>query len=65
MVIPPEIQDLVDKSQRDAGSRVKGFLHPLEIVSVANDSLGELVQPLEEEGDAIIAALEEMLTRWH
>ena len=48
--------------------RIKGqsvVLHPLEIVSVANESLGELVQSLEEEGDAIIAALDEMLTRWH
>jgi hypothetical protein len=37
----------------------------LEIVSVANESLGEFVQSLEEEGDATIAALDEMLTRWH
>jgi toxin CcdB len=47
--------------------RVKGqsvVLHPLEIVSVANEHLGEFVQSLEEEGDAIIAALDEMLTRW-
>lgn len=48
--------------------RVKGrsvVLHPLEIVSVANESLGELVRSLDAEGDAIIAALDEMLTRWH
>src|SRR5262249_804854 len=47
--------------------RIKGrsvVLHPLETVSVANENLGEFVQPLEEEGDAIIAALDEMLTRW-
>lgn len=36
-------------------------LHPLEIVSVANENLGELVQSLKEEGDAIIAALDEMM----
>ena len=40
-------------------------LHPLEIVSVANENLGEFVQSLEGEGDSIIAALDEMLTRWH
>ena len=48
--------------------RIKGqsvVLHPLEIVSVANENLGEFVQSLEDEGDAIIAALDEMLTRWH
>ena len=47
--------------------RIKGksvVLHPLEIVSVANENLGEFVQSLAEEGDAIIAALDEMLTRW-
>ena len=47
--------------------RIKGkpvVLHPLEIVSVANENLGEFVQSLQEEGDAIIAALDEMLTRW-
>jgi toxin CcdB len=48
--------------------RIKGrsvVLHPLETVSVANESLGEFVESLDEEGDAIIAALDEMLTRWH
>ena len=47
--------------------RIKGksvVLHPLEIVSVANGNLGEFVQSLEEKADAIIAALDEMLTRW-
>jgi toxin CcdB len=48
--------------------QIKGrsvVLHPLEIVSVANENLGELVGSLSEEGDAIIAALDELLTRWH
>jgi toxin CcdB len=40
-------------------------LHPMEIVSVANEGLGDFVESLEEEGDAIIAALDELLTRWH
>src|SRR5262245_9039354 len=46
--------------------RIKGrsvVLHPLETVSVANESLGEFVESLDEEGDAILAALDEMLTR--
>jgi hypothetical protein len=44
--------------------RIKGPVpHPLEIVSVAKGSLGEFVQCLEEQGDAIIAALDEMLSR--
>ena len=38
-------------------------LHPLEIVSVANDNLGEQVGSLAAEGDAIIAALDELITR--
>jgi toxin CcdB len=48
--------------------RIKGrsvVLHPLEIVSVAKENLGELVASLKEEGDKIIAALDELLTRWH
>jgi len=47
--------------------RIKGqsvVLHPLEIVSVANENLGEIVESLEQEGDTIIAALDELLTRW-
>ena len=47
--------------------RIKGqpvVLHPLEIVSVANESLGEVVGRLDDDGDAIIAALDELLTRW-
>jgi toxin CcdB len=38
-------------------------LHPLEIVSVANENLGEQVGSLAAEGDAIIAALDELITR--
>ena len=48
--------------------RIKGqwvVLHPLEIVSVAKENLGELVGSLKEEGAKIIAALDELLTRWH
>ena len=38
-------------------------LHPLEIVSVANEQLGEFIQSLETEGQGIMDALDEMLTR--
>lgn len=47
--------------------RIKGqqvVLHPLEIVSVARENLGERVDSLEEEGDEIVSALDELLTRW-
>ena len=47
--------------------RIKGqsvVLHPLEIVSVAQENLGERVDSLQEEGDKIISALDELLTRW-
>jgi toxin CcdB len=45
---------------------VKGVaivLHPMEIVSAANEHLGERVGSLAEDGDAIIAALDELFTR--
>jgi toxin CcdB len=45
--------------------RVSVVLHPLEIVSVARENLGEKVGSLAEEGDEVIAALDELLTRWH
>jgi toxin CcdB len=38
-------------------------LHPLEIVSVATELLGKPVTSLAAEGDRIIDALEELLTR--
>lgn len=38
-------------------------LHPLEIVSIANEQLGERVGSLATNGDAIIGALDELLTR--
>ncbi len=38
-------------------------LHPLEIVSIVNEQLGEHVGSLATEGDAIIAALDELFTR--
>jgi toxin CcdB len=38
-------------------------LHPLEIVSVPVDQLGEIVASLSDEGQSIVAALDELLTR--
>ncbi|MBS3936644.1 MAG: CcdB family protein [Sulfuritalea sp.] len=38
-------------------------LHPLDIASVANEQLGEFVVSLAGEGDRIVAALDELLTR--
>jgi toxin CcdB len=43
--------------------RVEVVLHPMEIVSVAADQLGKKVGTLAEEGDRIIAAIDELLTR--
>ena len=42
---------------------IKVVLHPLEIVSVATDQLGEKVATLAQEGDRITGAMDELLTR--
>lgn len=58
----------VTNSRFNPTFRVKGqsvVLHPLEIVSVAKENLGERVGTLAGDGDKIIAALDELLTRWH
>jgi toxin CcdB len=38
-------------------------LHPLEIASVPLEQLGDIVESLSEEGQQIIAALDELLSR--
>jgi toxin CcdB len=38
-------------------------LHPLEIVSIPVDALGEKVTSLRDDGESIVAALDELLTR--
>jgi toxin CcdB len=38
-------------------------LHPLEIVSIPLDQLGEMVGSLSDESQLIVAALDELLTR--
>lgn len=40
-------------------------LHPLELVSVATDKLGKVVHSLAEEGQQIIDAVDELITRAH
>lgn len=40
-------------------------LHPLELVSIATDELGKVVHSLAEEGQQIIDALDELITRAH
>ena len=42
---------------------IEVVLHPLEIVSVAIDQLGEKVATLGQEGDRITGAMDELLTR--
>lgn len=42
---------------------VEVVLHPLEVVSVAIDQLGEKVTTLAQEGDRITGAMDELLTR--
>ena len=42
---------------------IKVVLHPLEMVSAATEQLGEKVATLTQEGDRIVAALDELLTR--
>jgi len=43
--------------------RLTVVLHPLEVVSVPTDQLGEFVQSLERDGQTIMDALDELLTR--
>jgi toxin CcdB len=42
---------------------IRVVLHPLEIVSVPVDKLGEVVGSLSDESQLIVAALDELLTR--
>jgi toxin CcdB len=42
---------------------VEVVLHPLEVVSIAIDQLGEMVTTLAQEGDLITGAMDELLTQ--
>ena len=43
--------------------KVRVVLHPLDLVSIPVDQLGECVGSLAEHADVIVAALDEVLTR--
>lgn len=72
VVVPLVRQTLLPRDTPTVGSRmnpvfvIKGVpvvLHPLDMVSVALDQLGDAVGSLAQEGQAIADALDELLTR--
>ena len=72
VVVPLVRQTLLPRDTPTVGARmnpafvvegVRVVLHPLDVVSVAVDQLGEVVGSLEQEGQVIADALDELLTR--
>ena len=72
VVVPLVRQTLLPPNTPTVGARmnpvfeidgVRVVLHPLDMVSVALDQLGEVVGSLKQEGPAIADALDELLTR--
>ncbi len=72
VVVPLVRQTALPAGSHTAGTRmnpvfvVEGLrvvLHPLDMVSVALDQLGERVGTLKQDGQAIADALDELLTR--
>ena len=72
VVVPLVRQTLLPQDTPTVGTRmnpsfviegVRVVLHPLDMVSVALDQLGEVVGSLEQEGQLIADALDELLTR--
>ncbi|MEI8326950.1 MAG: CcdB family protein [Betaproteobacteria bacterium] len=72
MVVPMVRQTLLPRDTPTVGARmnpvfvidgVRVVLHPLDMVSVALDQLGEMVGSLEQQGQIIADALDELLTR--
>jgi toxin CcdB len=72
VVVPLVRQTLLPRDTPTVGSRmnpvfvvdgIRVVLHTLDMVSVALDQLGEVVGTLEQEGQAIADALDELLTR--
>ena len=72
VVVPLVRQTLLPQEASTVGARmnptfvvegVRVVLHPLDIVSVALDQLGEVVGSLRPEGQVIADALDELLTR--
>ena len=72
VVVPHVRQTLLPRETPTVGARmnpvfavegVRVVLHPLDMVSVALDQLGEVVGSLAQEGQTIADALDELLTR--
>jgi len=69
VVVPLVRKSVVGKianSRFNPAFKIEGVtvvLHPLEVVSVPTDQLGEFLQSLESEGQTIMDALDELLTR--
>jgi toxin CcdB len=72
VVVPLVRQTALPRGTPTVGSRmnpifvidgIRVVLHPLDMVSVALDQLGEMVGSLEQEGQTIADALDELLTR--
>ena len=72
VVVPLVRQSLLPRDTPTVGARmnpafvvdgVPVVLHPLDMVSVALDQLGDAVGSLEQEGQVIADALDELLTR--
>lgn len=72
VVVPLVRQTLLPRSTPTVGARmnpvfviegIRVVLHPLDMVSVALDQLGEAVGSLEKQGQVIADALDELLNR--
>lgn len=72
VVVPLVRQTILPRDTPTVGARmnpafvidgVRVVLHPLDVVSVAVDQLGEVVGSLAQEGQIIADALDELLTR--
>lgn len=72
VVVPLVRQTILPRNTPTVGARmnpvfvidgVRVVLHPLDVVSVAVDQLGEVAGSLEQEGQIIADALDELLTR--
>lgn len=72
VVVPLVRRSVLPRKTASAGTRLNPVfrfvgmdlvLHPLDMVSVARDQLGEHVGSLSERGQDITAALDELLTR--
>lgn len=72
LVVPLVLQTLLPRSTPTVGGRMNPafvidgvgvVLHPLDMVSVAVDQLGEVVGSLGQEGQTIADALDELLSR--